>query len=129
MGFFDDLDAEVSLPAGDDPQRSAQPGDYEPVLAKLKDGWVHTIVRIMPGQDKSKPRQVQEVEVAWDSGRQRYTWIQRLSETMGKTRGRPFDEERRLLDEEALLDALEESPWVGHEALEAAGVDRSRPEF
>jgi len=129
MGFFDDLDAEVNMPAADDLQRPVQLGDYEPVFAKLKEGWVHTIHRMMPDQDKSKPRQFQEVEVAWDPERKRYTWSSCLGETAGKKRGRTLAEEQRLFDERGLLDAFEESPWVGHEALEAVGIDRARPEF
>jgi hypothetical protein len=129
MGFFDDLESEVSRPTGDDLERPVRLGDYDAVFARLKEGWVHTLFRMMPGQDKSKPQQFQEVEVAWDPTRGKYTWASRLGETAGRKRGRTLDDNQRFFDEQGLLDAFEEAPWVGHAALEAVGVDRSRPEF
>ena len=129
MGFFDDLESEVARPTGDDLERPTDLGDYSIVVAKLREGWVHRIHRMKPGQDKTKPRQFQEVEVAWDARKGKFTWRMSLAETAGRRRGRTIDEDVRLFDEQGLIDAFGESPWIGHAALDALGVDRSRPEF
>ncbi len=129
MGFFDDLDAEVHIPEGDDLVRPVQLGDYKAVFAKLREGWVHRLHRVKPDQEPSKPQQFQEIEVAFDAARGKFTWSTVLGETQGKKRGRTINEEVWVLDERALLDTFEQNPWVGHAALEALGIDRSRPEF
>ena len=129
MGFFDDLDAEVSVPQGEELERPVELGDYAVVFTKLKEGWVHRLHRVKPDQEPSKPKQVQEVEVAWDPARGKYTWRTVLAETAGRRRGRTLSEETWVLDERALLDTFEQNPWVGFAALEAHGIDRSRPEF
>ena len=129
MGFFDDLESEVNRPEGDDLERPVDLGDYGIVVAKLREGWVHRLHRMKPNQDKSKPRQFQEVEIAWDEGRGKFTWRLTLAETMGRKKGRTIDEDIRVFDEQGLIDAFGESPWIGHDALDKLGVDRSRPEF
>ena len=129
MGFFDDLESEVQRPVGDDLARPVELGDYSVVVAKLREGWVHRMHRMKPNQDKSKPRQFQEVEVAWDPRRSKFTWRLTLAETMGRRKGRTIDEDIRVFDEQGLIDAFGESPWIGQAALDELGVDRSRPEF
>ena len=129
MGFFDDLESEVQRPSDVPTREVSDMGDYRVVVDKLKGGWVHRIHRMKPQKDKTKPQELQEVEVAWSPAKGRFTWRTSLAETMGRKRGRVLSEDTRILDEEGLLDALGQAPWIGQAALDALGIDRSRPEF
>lgn len=128
MGFFDDLDSEVRIPDADE-VHTPQVGDFAPVLDKLKGGWVHTLRRVKPGQDRTKALEFQVVEIHYDDARGRFVWSARLAEQMGRRVGRTLNDEERVLDEQGLVDAFIESPWVGQAALKAAGVDLTLPDF
>jgi len=127
MGFFDDLDAQVGDIPGTEAQQPLSAGDFGPVLDKLRGGWVQTLRRAEPIGRDSAAAQFQEAELRFDGDR--FLWTTRLVEKRGRTDTSVLREDVRRLDEQGLLDAFGEHPWVGQAALEAAGVDQSRPDF
>jgi hypothetical protein len=126
MGFFDDLEAEVGdIP--DSTEAHTEVGDVAAVIAKLRGGWSQTLRRNEPIGRDSAAQQFQEAELSFD-GRQ-FVWTTRLVEQRGRTYRETLREDTRRLDEAGLVDALGEHPWVARAALQAAGVDLSRPDF
>jgi len=124
MGFFDDLDAQVGdIP--DDLGTQDGPGDYSAVLAKLRGGWAPKLRRNEPGKKSMREAMtVQEVELGWDGTR--FVWITRMLERRGRTHTTVLSESQRTFDEQSVVDAFIENPWVGRACLDGAGVDTSR---
>ncbi len=124
MGLFDDLDETLAIP-GDEPM--AVPADVDPILIRLREGWVHTIERRQPGQERRRDVQYQQVELGFDG--ERFTWVNRLLEGKGRQRVTSHSEDRRTYDDQGLRDALGENPWVAQAAFQALGIDLSKPDF
>lgn len=126
MGFFDDLDQEVGGLA-EDTEVKPVASDYDPVLQQLRGGWTKVLRRAEPMSSKSVAGHFQEVEVRYDGDR--FLWITRLREKRGRTTFSTLSEDQRRLDDQALVDAFIDNPWVGQACLDAVGVDLSRPDF
>jgi len=127
MGFFDDLDAKVGDIPDDDHIPTIPIGDYGPVLDKLRGGWVQRLRRNEPMKTVREAAHVQEVELSWDG--RRFVWTTRMLEKRGRTQTTVMSENQRRMDDQGLVDAFVDNPWVGQACLEAAGVDTSRPDF
>jgi len=126
MGFFDDLEDKVgSIPEHDAPTIPA--GDYEAVIAKLKDGWAPKLRRNEPMKTQREAAHIQEVELQWDG--ERFVWSTRMLEQRGKRLTDVLSEDQRRMDEQGLIDAFIDNPWVGQACLKGAGVDTSKPDF